>query len=209
VQKYIWSIFYSVSVYLKDSAELRTIKYVIERNEKLDLIKFFQHVKNMLATVCSISEILMMDNLTVMIEDLSQVLTAIYGGDLIKKVHLLTPIKARSRDSGIISSELCIILISDYVQQRENKFMMDSRPKVDFAEFFASPLSPGNETSSSKDSDLFVQNSPSTLIEGTRSMVKSKTKKKRVRSPASKKVLQKEALVYSIYFLLLAQLART
>jgi hypothetical protein len=57
---------------MESSAELRAIRFSVEKNEGLDLIKFFQHIKNMIAIVLSINfEVLVMDNLTITPDNLS------------------------------------------------------------------------------------------------------------------------------------------
>jgi len=66
IQEYVWSMLYTFSTLMESSAELRSIKFSVEKNESLDLVKFFQHIKNMFAIVLSINfEVLVMDNLTV------------------------------------------------------------------------------------------------------------------------------------------------
>jgi hypothetical protein len=79
IQEYIWSMFYTFSTLMESSAELRAIRFSVEKNEGLDLIKFFQHVKNMIATVLSINfEVLVMDILSISADNLSQVFSAVY-----------------------------------------------------------------------------------------------------------------------------------
>lgn len=122
---------------MEASAELRAIRFSIEKSESLDLVKFFQHVKNMIATVLSINfEILVMDNLTIDPIDLSQVFTAIYEKKAISKIHLLDRISTRAGKKGIIASELSVVLISDFVKERRKKNALSNKPKIDFSEFF-------------------------------------------------------------------------
>jgi hypothetical protein len=137
IQEYIWSIFYTFSVLMESSAELRALRFSVEKNEALDLIRFFQHVKNMIATVLSINfEVLVMDNLNISPDNLSQVFSAVYEKQMIKKMHLLNRVSSRANKKGIIASELTVVMISDFVKERQKKTELENKPKINFAEFF-------------------------------------------------------------------------
>lgn len=123
---------------MEKSPELRAIKYSIEKSKNLDLVKFFQNVKNMVATVLSINfEVLIMDNLVISRKDLSQVMSAIFKQKLVKKMYLLKKIDQRSSPKGIVSSELAVVLISDMVRGRIKKEKLANKEKIDFAEFWS------------------------------------------------------------------------
>lgn len=73
----------------------------------------------MVAIVLSINfEVLVMDNLTVSPDLLSQVFSAVYEKKMIKKMHLLDRVSQRANKKGIIASELAVVMISDFVKER-------------------------------------------------------------------------------------------
>lgn len=152
---------------MESSAELRAIRFSIEKCENLDLVKFFQHIKNMIATVLSINfEVLVMDNLVIDPNELSQIFSAIYEKKVIKKMYLLNRISSRADKEGIIASELCVVLISDYVKEKRKKEVLMNKPKVNFAEFFPKKKSPYSSPKKEilqlnfegEDQENFVQN---------------------------------------------------
>lgn len=123
---------------MEQSAELRAIKFSIEKNKSLDLVKFFQEIKNMVATVLSINfEVLLMDNLMISRKDLSQVLSAVFKSKLVSKMHLLKKIETRSNSKGISASDLAVVLISDMVKSRLKKEKLENKERIDFGEFWA------------------------------------------------------------------------
>jgi hypothetical protein len=137
IQEYVWSMFYTFSTLMESSAELRAIRFSVEKNENLDLIRFFQHIKNMVATVLSINfEVLVMDNLNISPDNLSQVFSTVYEKNVIKKMHLLNRVSSRANKKGIIAAELTVVMISDFVKERQKKRDLANKPKINFAEFF-------------------------------------------------------------------------
>ena len=183
---------------METSAELRAIRYSVEKSKELDLIIFFQHIKNMIATVLSINfEILIMDNLNISPVDLSQVFSAIYGKRLIKKMHLLNRVSNRSNKKGIIASELAVVIISDFVKERQKKDDLANKPRINFAEFYPVELDSKNNSKredriqlkfEEKD-DQFVRNDASLSPGRIQTEISSKKKKR------NRKKLHKELLV--------------
>jgi hypothetical protein len=107
------------------SSELRSIKYSIEKSNGMDLVQFLQRVKTMVARVESIPvDELIMDQVSVTVKNLMQVMSSIYGKGVVKKTHLLTLIQARSKDSAIVAAEICAILVVDFVKCRDKALQM-------------------------------------------------------------------------------------
>lgn len=144
LQRYVWSLLYSFYKLVAINSELRTIKYVIEKNQSLDLIAFFLKVKQMVGTLHSLQpDNFFLDKVIIATRDLPQLLNAIFGTKLmVKKTHLLTLLQSRSKDVGIIAAEAVAILIIDFVKCRdkaqeitamhdaENNYMHDGQPKT-------------------------------------------------------------------------------
>lgn len=145
---------------MEQSAELRAIKFSIEKNKSLDLVKFFQDIKNMIATVLSINfEVLLMDNLMISRKDLSQVLSAIYKQKLVSKMHLLKKIESRSNSKGISASDLAVVLISDMVKSRVKKEKLENKERINFGEFWMKKTSSssGRVVKNSQGQDLVLK----------------------------------------------------
>lgn len=104
----------------------------------------------MIATICSADRAtLLLDNLIVPTSNISQIMAAVYEKKSIKKMHLLDTLKKRSSLKGVVGSELCIVLISDFVQTRFNQERINNRVKADFAEFNDHSTSPSRTTKNS------------------------------------------------------------
>lgn len=74
----------------------------------------------MVATIVSIPpEDLLLDNIRIPLKDLIQVLGSVYQKNLVKKTHLLTLLQTRSKDNHIYASDVCAILIVDFVKCRD------------------------------------------------------------------------------------------
>lgn len=144
LQRYVWSLLYSFYKLVSINSELRTIKYVIEKNQSLDLIAFFLKAKQMVGTLHSLQpENFLLDKVMIATRDLPQLLNAIFGTKLmVKKTHLLTLLQSRSKDAGIVAADAVAILVIDFVKCRdkaqeitamhdaENENMQDGQPKT-------------------------------------------------------------------------------
>lgn len=120
LQQFVWSILYSFHLNVANSCELRSIKYVIEKSVKFDLLAFFTRTKQMIAATESVSpEVLLLDQVFVPLKELTQVLAAIFQKMLVKKTHLLTLLQSRSKDRGLVAADICAILIVDFVKCRD------------------------------------------------------------------------------------------
>lgn len=102
------------------SSELRSIKYSIEKTSDLDLIEFYLRVKIMIATVHSVpTSELYLDQTLVATKELLPLLGSIFGQSVINKTPLLTLIQSRSREHGVLGSDICAILLVDFVKCRD------------------------------------------------------------------------------------------
>lgn len=120
LQQYIWSLLYTYYRLASTSSELRSIKYVVEKDRAGDLVSFYNRVKKMIAMVQSMqANSLQLDKLFITTKELNQVLTAIFGKLMVKKTHLLTLIQSRTRDNRVVAADLCAILVVDFVKCRD------------------------------------------------------------------------------------------
>ena len=121
LQRFVWSLLYSFYKLVPINSELRTIKYVIEKNQSLDLVSFFLKVKQMVGTLHSYQpDNFLLDMVTISTRDLPQLLNAIFGTKLmVKKTHLLTLLQSRSKEKGIMAADAVAILIVDFVKCRD------------------------------------------------------------------------------------------
>lgn len=132
---------------MESSAELRSIRFAIEKSVDLDIVRFFQHCKSMIATIYSANvQTLVMDKLNIDPDDLSQILSAIYERKVIKKMYLIKKISLRANDNGLIASELCVVLIHDFVREKRKKKDFMDRNDLKFAEFYATSTIDGHLT---------------------------------------------------------------
>lgn len=107
---------------MSTSSELRTIKYVIEKDDKLDLIEFYMKVKNIISMVQSVDpKTSSLDHQRVQAKQLSQILNSIFGKQVVKKTHLLTLLEGKNHEMGIPAADVCAVLIVDFVKCREQK----------------------------------------------------------------------------------------
>jgi len=153
----------------------------------------------MIATVLSINfEILVMDNLKINSSDLAQVLQSIYEKELIKKLHLLKKVETRSNRSGILASELAVVLVSDMVKSRQKKEKLMDKERINFAEFCPNKqiLDMEEEGKRKKKSLVFEEKNERFIEQMGNSFSLSPTKKRKTQSEKKpKKKMHKELLV--------------
>jgi hypothetical protein len=139
-----------------------------------------------------------MDNLKINSRDLALVLKAIYGKELIKKMHLLKKVETRSNKNGIYASELAVVLISDMVKSRQKKEKLMEKPRINFAEFCPSKelLRKEEESSVKKKTLVFEEKNDRFIDNMDNSFSLSPTKKRKTQSERKpKKKRHKELLV--------------
>jgi len=86
----------------------------------MDLFRFYNLVKMMIGTVESVEMAgVQLDNLIIPNKNLTQLMSSIYGRIVAKKTHLLQLISSRAKDEYIMASEICAILVVDFVKSRE------------------------------------------------------------------------------------------
>lgn len=126
LQQYIWSLLYTYYRVASTSSELRSVKYVIEKDRSSDLVRFYLRIKNMIGLVESIEpQTMQLDNVTIPTKELNQVMTSIFAKLMVKKTHLLTLIQSRTRINGVVAADFCAILVVDYVKCRDKVDQMD------------------------------------------------------------------------------------
>ena len=160
----------------------------------------------MTATVFSINfELLILDNLWIEPQDLSQLLGAIYEKEMMKKIHLLKKIEEFSSERGIKGSDLAYILLQDFIEVKEKNEKIKSRPREKFDEFFgtASPKKKVLNFEDKDEEDHFIQNDKKTdfIPTGQRSIPNSqryspsKKSGSKQKKKQSKKKTRKELLM--------------
>jgi hypothetical protein len=102
---------------------------------------------------------------------------------------------ARSNKKGIIASELCVVLISDFVKERQKKDRISSnKNKVDFAEFF--PKSSQNMTPTRKTVELKFDDNDDRFVTNELSLSPAKKRKMATKKKAKpRRRVHKELLV--------------
>jgi len=120
IQRFIWNVFYSLSLYAPQSKELNCFAKVLEWQTK-DICLFFIECKKVIADMNSISlDDTYLDILKIEPNTLHLYFQAIYQEKAIRKMHLL---KKVSDQNEIYASDLMKLWIEDYISlQKSNAF---------------------------------------------------------------------------------------
>lgn len=122
VQAQFWRLLYSFYVHLERSAELRAVRFALEKARGKDLVEFLLKVKEMTAAILSLPVAsFFMDAVSVQPIDLAQIFSAVYDGRAVSKMHLLASIQNRCDSNGICAGEFAAMLLVDFVKTREHE----------------------------------------------------------------------------------------
>ena len=125
---------YSFYMLIEKSAELRAIKFAVEKSHGKDAIDFFVRIKDMVGAVLAIkSEQMIMDNVHIQTSELAQIMSAVYENKMIQKMHLMTAVQSRCDQSGICSGDFAAVLLVDFVKSREKDDHNQTRVKEKLA----------------------------------------------------------------------------
>lgn len=128
MQTQFWRILYSFYSHLEKSAELRAIRFTLEKSKGKDLVDFLLKTKEMVAAILSLNwSSFYMDEQFIEPVDLSQVFSAVYDGKAVGKMHLLASIQNRCDSRGICSGEFAVMLLVDFVKTREKEELSSPR----------------------------------------------------------------------------------
>ena len=120
VQPRFWKLLYSFYIHLDRSAELRAIRFALEKSKGKDLIEFLVKIKEMVAAILSLNiQTFFMDEQYIQPVDLSQIFSGVYDGKSVGKMHLLASIQNRCDTRGISAGEFSAMLLVDFVKTRE------------------------------------------------------------------------------------------
>lgn len=120
MQPYFWRLLYSFYLHLERSAELKAVRFALEKSKGKDLVEFLVKIKEMVAAILSLNWLaFFMDEQTIEPVDLSQIFSAVYDGRAVSKMHLLASIQNRCDSRGICAGEFAAMLLVDFVKTRE------------------------------------------------------------------------------------------
>ena len=122
VQPLFWRLLYSFYIHLERSAELRAIRFALEKSKGKDVIEFLVKIKEMVIAILSLNwDTFFMDEQFIEPVDLSQIFSAVYDGKSVSKMHLLSSIQNRCDTKGISAGEFAAMLLVDFVKTREKE----------------------------------------------------------------------------------------
>lgn len=127
---------FSFYVHLEDSAELRAIRFSLEKSKGKDAIDFLMRIKDMIAATLSVNaSTMVMDENWIEPIHLSQIFSAIYEDKTVTKMYLLSNVKLRSDERGIGSGDFAAMLLVDFIRSREKEeYYLKSKSKKSSAE---------------------------------------------------------------------------
>lgn len=122
MQQLFWKLLYSFYIHLERSAELRAIRFALEKSKGKDVIEFLVKIKEMVIAILSLNwDTFFMDEQFIEPVDLSQIFSAVYDGKSVTKMHLLSSIQNRCDTKGISAGEFAAMLLVDFVKTREKE----------------------------------------------------------------------------------------
>lgn len=118
VQKFIWNMLYSLSLYSCNSGEIQCLMSVIERNQK-DVCIFFYQLRQIIADMNSIKiSDVYLDILEIPTDNLHLYFQAMFDSKAILKMPLLIDLSKRPK---LFGSDLAKVLIEDFLNAQKNK----------------------------------------------------------------------------------------
>lgn len=122
---------------MEKSAELRAVRYALEKSKGKDVIEFLLKIKEMVVAILSLNwQTFFMDDQIIEPVDLSQLFSAIYDGKSVGKMHLLASIQNRCDSKGISAGEFAAMLLVDFIKSREKEeFNSPKRREKEVSEF--------------------------------------------------------------------------
>ena len=177
-------------MHLDKSAELRAIRFALEKSRGKDVIEFLLKTKEMISTTLSLNwGSFFMDEQHIEPGDLSQIFSAIYDGKSVSKTHLLAGIQNRCDLKGISAGELAAMLLVDFMKAREKEELgspkrkeqggeTHGRTKEKFALSYGGRDSEGMERAGGSETGKGMAKSGLDMESPTRAMTERKLKEK-------------------------------
>lgn len=116
-----WNLLYSFYVLHDRSCELRTIRLVIEKTTGKEAVQLYVDIRKTVSAEMSLdSTSVCLDDVSVRLSDLAQIIVVVYKSEAVKKTRLLAQLKDRSDANGVSAGELVSILLLDFMKLRQN-----------------------------------------------------------------------------------------
>lgn len=118
-QYHIWNVIYSTLTHAHRSSELQSVCVAIEQSIAYDTIDIYVRVRHSIADILSMTyETILLDRVCVAVSNVTEVMEAVYGREMIRKTRLLSVMRDRSKDGGIVASDILAIVLTDYIKCR-------------------------------------------------------------------------------------------
>jgi hypothetical protein len=116
-----WDLLYTFYLLHDRSCELRSIRLVIEKTHGKEAVQLYVDIRETVSTEMGLdSTRVCLDEVAVRLNDIAQIIVAVFKTEAVKKTRLLAQLKDRSDANGVSAGELVSILLLDFMKLRQN-----------------------------------------------------------------------------------------